>query len=65
MSDIQYDNPWDWPRYNPPGLLIGPLPMIKRPSGWYAPDYSHPGVAERIKVEVDYVEDMGWERGKL
>lgn len=58
-------NCWHWPCYNPPGLLTGPLPMIKLSNGWYAPDYSYPGVKERVKVEVDYHEDMVYDKGKL
>lgn len=49
---------WTWPRYNPPGLLVGPLPYVRTPGGNWAPDYSHPGVKERIRVEVDFVEDQ-------
>lgn len=49
---------WTLPRYNPPGLLVGPLPYVKRPSGWYAPDYRHPGVRERIAVEVNFTMDQ-------
>lgn len=49
---------WTWPRYNPPGLLIGPLPYRRTPGGNYAPDYRHPGVAERIAVEVSFIEDQ-------
>lgn len=54
-------NIWDWPRYNPPGLLIGPLPH-KRSRYGFAPNYSYPGVAERVSVEVDFVVDQerGW-----
>ena len=49
---------WLWPRYNPPGLLIGPLPHKRNPQGRWIQDYSYPGVALRIIVEVDFVEDM-------
>lgn len=49
---------WLWPCYNPPGLLIGPVPYIKNPSGWYRPDYRHPGVAQRIAVEVSFIIDQ-------
>jgi hypothetical protein len=49
---------WTWPRYNPPGLLIGPLPYRRTPSGGWAPDYRHPGVAERIRVEVSFIVDQ-------
>lgn len=59
------------PRYNPPGLLIGPIPRIKnvkiingKESIWWVPDYSHPGVKERIAIEVDMIEDMCWVRGR-
>lgn len=50
------DSRWDWPKYQ--ASLVGPLPHILRPSGCYVPDYSHPGVADRVRVEVDYIEDM-------
>jgi hypothetical protein len=43
----------------------GPLPM--RPGmtpGVMAPDYSKPGVAERVKAEVDYIVDFD-ERGRV
>lgn len=51
-------DPWDWPKYNPPGLLIGPVPSKRSPCGYWVPDYSHPGVGLRVRVEVDYVVDM-------
>lgn len=56
---------WDQPWYNPPGLLAGPIPMLKQPNGWYAPDYSKPGVAERVKIEVNMIEDEAYDRRKL
>lgn len=46
---------WQWPRYNPPGLLIGPVLYKDN-----VPDYSRPGVAERIRVEIDF--DLDQER---
>lgn len=48
-----------WEYFNPPGLLIGPLPHRKSfyPNTW-VPDYRHPGVARRIAVEVDFIEDV-------
>jgi hypothetical protein len=49
---------WQWPCFNPPGLLIGPLPHVKNCFGRWIQDYSHPGVAERIRVEVDFIEDI-------
>ena len=49
---------WLWPRYNPPGLLVGPLPHKRNPFGRWSQDYSHPGVAQRIQVEVDFVCDQ-------
>lgn len=58
MTADQEAERWTWPCYNPPGLLIGPLPYIKNPSGRYAPDYRHPGVAARVRVEVDFVVDQ-------
>jgi hypothetical protein len=56
---------WEWPRYNPPGLLIGPLPHVKNSRGNWVPDYSHPGVKERVRVEVDFVEDDSYDKWKL
>ncbi len=44
---------WTWPRFAK-HTLIGPVPMVKNESGWYHPDYRHPGVAERVAVEVDF-----------
>lgn len=46
---------WHWPRYQAP--LVGPLPHVRTPGGNWAPDYRHPGVKERVRAEVDYVED--------
>lgn len=48
---------WSLPRYNPPGLLIGPILYIKNSWGHWVPDWSRPGVKERIRVEVDFHED--------
>jgi hypothetical protein len=45
--------------------VCGPIPM--RPGmtpGVMAPDYSIPGVAERVKAEVDYIVDYDM-RGKV
>ncbi len=54
MFDLEQQM-WTWPKFNPPGLLVGPLPHVNR--GWcFAPDYSHPGVAQRVRVEVDFIE---------
>lgn len=63
LMDWERDR-WLWLRYNPPGLLIGPVPHVRTPGGNWAPDYSHPGVAERIRVEVDFIEDQvpKWKR---
>lgn len=61
---INLNMPW----YNPPGILIGPIPYIKQVFGTsviYSPDYSHPGVAERIKIEVDMIEDEAFDKRKL
>lgn len=49
---------WDWERYNPPGLLVGPLPHRISPNGCWVPDYRHPGVADRVKIEVDFTVDQ-------
>ena len=49
---------WSTPRFDPPGLLVGPLPYKRSPSGCWVPNYNHPGVAQRIRVEVDFVEDI-------
>ncbi len=49
---------WAWPCYNPPGLLIGPVLMIKGPTGCWVPDWSRPGVHERMIIEIDFHEDM-------
>lgn len=47
----------DWPRYNPPGLLIGPVLYIYDADGYGVPDYSKPGVADRIAIENMIIED--------
>ena len=44
-------------------LLIGPLPYIRSPRGVWAPDYNHPGVAERIRAEVDEIEILCYRKG--
>lgn len=49
---------WASPYFNPPGLLVGPLPKKRSPGGCWAPDYSHPGVAERVALEVEFIEDI-------
>lgn len=42
----------------------GPLPHVNR--GWcFVPDYSYLGVAERVRIEVDMIEDMCYDRRKL
>ena len=51
---------WNWIKYE--ATLIGPLPFKKSTSGCWVPDYSHPGVAARIRAEVDMVEDMNGRR---
>lgn len=61
MSD-DYD---EWERYDRPGLLIGPLPMKPAPGGGWVPDYSHPGVKERVAALVDFVEDGAYSKWKL
>jgi hypothetical protein len=35
--------------------IIGPIPMIACKGGW-VPDWSHPGTAERVSIEVDEAE---------
>jgi hypothetical protein len=57
MTEAEEAERWTWPRYNPPGLLIGPLPHRRTPGGNWVPNYMHPGVALRIQVEVDFIED--------
>lgn len=49
------DHSWSYPKYQ--ASLVGPLPHVRTPGGNWAPDYSHPGVRERVRAEVDYVED--------
>jgi hypothetical protein len=49
---------WSWPRYNAPGLLIGPLPMLRSPCGAWAPDWSSPGVTERFCVEHEFYDHL-------
>jgi len=49
MTKAEETERWLWPRYNPQGLLVGPLPFKGN-----APDYSHPGVAERVRIEIDF-----------
>jgi hypothetical protein len=47
--------------------IIGPIPMIACKGGW-VPDWSHPGTAERVSIEVDDAEfladpprsNIGW-----
>jgi len=51
---------WNWIKYE--ATLIGPLPFKRGPSGCWVPDYSHPGVPERIACEVDMVEDCNGRR---
>lgn len=49
-------------------MLIDPLPYIKSISVIgviYVPNYKHPGVAERVKAEVDEIEDMCYDKRKL
>jgi hypothetical protein len=53
-----------WRFYDRPGLLIGPLPHVRGFYGGWVQDYSHPGVAERIAAEVDYVVDMDKQGGR-
>lgn len=49
---------WNWPCFNPPGLLVGPLPYKRNCFGRWVVDYSHPGVAQRVAIQVDFVEDV-------
>lgn len=55
MNTTEESERWLWPRYNPPGLLIGPLPHLRTASGGWVADYSHPGVAERVRIAVDFI----------
>lgn len=52
-----YNDTIDWDK----GLLIGPLPHHK-PRNCWVPDYRHPGVTARVKVEVDMVLAMDGKR---
>ena len=54
MFDLEQQM-WTWPKFNPPGLLVGPLPHVKH-RNYFVPDYRYPGVAERVRVEVDFIE---------
>ena len=45
-------------------LLIGPLPHVRSPRGYWAPDYNHPGVAERVRAEVDEIEIICYVKGR-
>lgn len=58
MNSTEEAARWLWPCYNPPFLLIGPLPHRRSPSGGWVLDYDHLGVAERMRVEVDFIEDQ-------
>lgn len=49
---------------NEAGLLVGPLPHVRTPSGHWAPDYRHPGVAARVRAEVDLTEALCWRKGR-
>lgn len=55
MTEADEAEVWRWPRFSPPGLLVGPLPHKRTPSGDWVPDYSYPGVANRIALEVEFV----------
>lgn len=46
-------------------LLIGPLPYKRNCFGRWIQDYSHPGVAERIRAEVDEIETLCYDKRKL
>lgn len=53
-------------------MLIGPIPYITRRRiclgreiVTFVPDYSYIGVKERVKAEVDMIEDMCYDRSKL
>jgi hypothetical protein len=35
----------------------GPIPILPGRDGWYKPDYSAPGVSERVAAECDYMAD--------
>lgn len=52
-------------------ILIGPIPHIVRKRilfgkeiTTFVPDYSHPGVKERVEVEVDEIEALCWVKGR-
>jgi hypothetical protein len=46
-----------WKKYMPV------IPMVQNPWG-RAPDYSKPGVAERVRAEVDEIEAMCYRKGR-
>lgn len=53
-------------------MFIGPVPYITRKRiclgreiVTFVPDYSYPGVRERIAAEVDLIEDACYDRRKL
>lgn len=54
-----------WSLFDRPGLLIGPLPYRRSKAGSWVPDYRHPGVAERIAAEVDFIETLCYDKRKL
>jgi hypothetical protein len=58
MTHDEEAEAWTWPLYNPPGLLVGPVPYVRSPSGGWVPDYRHPGVRLRIAVEVSFIVDQ-------
>lgn len=44
--------------------LIGPVLYKLGPTGCWVPDYTRPGVKERIAREVDMIEDECYDRRK-
>lgn len=40
--------------------LIGPILYVRTRTGAWVPDYTRPGVRERISAEVDLIEAIEW-----
>jgi hypothetical protein len=53
-----------WDAYCYGQLLIGPLPHKRNCFGRWVQDYSYPGVAARIRAEVDFIEDACYVKGR-
>lgn len=53
---------WSLPRLNKPGQLIGPIRYLPGRLGCLRPDYSSPGVRERIEADMDFHESFYGDR---